>query len=117
MHLALRRFVPYAWRFRTFTSRAMNSIWGTRRPVAGVRAFCVDTSNKSGATETKDDEPIEVEAEAVDYEKTADDFDIEQEIENMEKAEAKEVDKDDDMPPEQGTRLGELHTQSFQAET
>jgi len=117
MHLALRRFVPYASRFRTFTSRAMNSNWGTRRPVAGVRAFCVDTTKNSGATETKDDEPIEVEAEAVDYEKTAADFDIEQEIESMDKAEAKEVDKDEDMPPEQGSRLGELRTQSFQAET
>jgi len=125
MHLAIRRFVPYASRFRTFTSRAMNSNWGTRRRIAGARAFCVDPSKQSEATDSKkDDEPIEVEAEAVDDEKMAADFDIEKEIENMEYQEHEptpvdtvDKDKDEDMPPEQGTRLGELRTQSFQAET
>jgi len=126
MHLALRRFVPYSSRFRSFTSRAIHSNWGTRRPVAGVRAFCVGRSDKTPNTSgvvseekgENDDEPIEVSAEAVDYEKPAEDIDYEREIESITQDEEKdEADKDDDMPPEQGTRLGELQTQSFQAET
>jgi len=125
MYLALRRFVPFSSRFRRFTSRAIHSNWGSRRPVSTVRAFSSGTdktSGVSGAADEKDNlhdtEPIEVTAEAVDYEKSAADIDFEKEIESMSQDEVKEeADKEEEMPPEQGTRSGELHTQSFQAET
>jgi len=129
MHLALRRFVPLSSRFRRFTSRAIHSNWGSsRRTIPGVRALCVLGTEKTESAsempkedfETKpievEAEPIEVDAEPVDHEFTATDYEkFEKELGDSTGKD--EADAEEDLPPELGTRSGELKTQSFQAET
>jgi len=132
MHLALRRFVPYSTRFRSFTARTIHYSWRSRRSLPGVRAFCVGVDDKTSstssaesevATEENDkffaEEPIEVSPDSMDYEKSDIDYEYEREIESLSQDADDKVDaqEEEDMPPELGTRLGELQTQSFQAET